>query len=159
MGKINNNTRMIDSYLKSEHKVVSFEVWASWFTKKGSNAFSFASFTEKNGAFRSQSSAFYPCAGDEVRRLIEDINELLSIDCDGADIITIHVNDYRIIRILKFGYVPKRLFDIVRKYKELSSGKEIIFIKDKWFQKDEHNEKVDKMAKESFETGEKMMFK
>ena len=141
---------ILDSYINPAKQVVGYETWMSWYTEKGSNRLSCSSITERNGKLSDTSNVLTNVKNlDELVNMINDVCDIV-LWCNDADIITIHVSDYRVIRILKFGYVPKRLLTAVGRFKELTSKMEVIFVKDKWFQRDHHNQEVDDNAKECF---------
>lgn len=141
---------ILDSYINPTKQVVGYEAWISWYTEKGSNRLSCSSITERNGKLSATANELTDVENlDELGNMINDVCDIV-LHCNDADIITIHVSDYRIVRILKFGYVSKRLLSLVNKFKELTSKMEVIFVKDKWFQRDRHNEEVDNKAKDCF---------
>lgn len=142
---------ILDSYINPAKQVVGYEAWVSWYTQKGSNRLSCSSITERNGKLSATASVLTVAENiDELASMINEVCDIV-LHCYDADIITIHVSDYRVIRILKFGYVPKRLLTAVGRFKKLTSKMEVIFVKDKWFQRNHHNEEVDDKAKDRFD--------
>lgn len=141
---------IIETYLHSEQEVVGYDAWIFWHTKKDSDRISCAKLIEKDGeTYFSDNNISCSKDSDKLSCMIEDVIDILA-KCVDANIVTIHVSDFRIVRILKFGFIPKRLLSIVSRYKKLVGETEVIFVKDKWYEEDHHNSDVEKMAKEKF---------
>lgn len=142
--------KIINTYLTSEQEVIGYDAWVCWYTRKGIDRLACANLVEKDNKLVSASSDVADFKDiDKQSCMIEDIIDILKL-CVDADIITIHVSDFRIVRMLEFGFVPKRLLNLVARYKKLVGKTEVIFVKDKWYEIDHHNNDVERRAKEKF---------